>query len=168
MADCRQVSKRPNLSLRKRKMIHQPCKVIPLLLVALVMATLSLATGCGNTSTGPSTEMSPGIPQTLKVVTKDNFESVVLNSDKPVLLDFWAPWCGPCKQLMPTMESLAGKYDGQILIAKVNTDEEPELAEKFKVSSIPRLIFFRDGKVVIDEAGRTAQELEREIQAVIK
>lgn len=129
------------------------------------MAILALAIGCED---GASTSASNANRKALTVVTKENFESTVMNSDKPVLLDFWAPWCGPCLKLMPTMEELASKYDGQVLIAKVNVDEQPELAEKYKVSSIPRLIFFRDGKIVIDEGGRTKNELEQEIETVLK
>lgn len=126
------------------------------------LALLVLTSGCNKdvNSDWPS--------KPLTVVTEESFESVVLKSDKPVLLDFWAPWCGPCRQLMPTMESLAGEFDGKILVAKVNTDEAPELAKKFNVNSIPRLIFFRDGKVVIEEGGRTRRELVKEIEAVLK
>lgn len=123
---------------------------------------MALILGCGG-DPGSATSSKP-----LTVVTEENFESVVLNSDKPVLLDFWAPWCGPCKQLMPAMESLAGEYDGKILIAKVNTDEAPELSKKYNVSAIPRLIFFRDGKVVIDEGSHTRKELKKEIEAVLR
>ena len=79
-------------------------------------------------------------------ITKENFESEVLNSDKPVLVDFWAVWCGPCQMLSPVVDQIAEENDA-VKVGKVNVDEQPELAMKFGVMSIPTLISFRDGKV---------------------
>ena len=81
-------------------------------------------------------------------ITKDNFRQEVVESDKPVLLDFWADWCGPCQMLGPVIESLAGRYEGKAVVGKVNTDEEQELAIGFGISGIPTVIFFKDGKEI--------------------
>lgn len=80
--------------------------------------------------------------------TKENFEELVLNADKPVLVDFWATWCMPCRMLSPTIEEIAEDAEGRAYVGKVNVDEEGELAMKYGVRSIPTLIFFRDGKEV--------------------
>ncbi len=81
-------------------------------------------------------------------VTKDNFEQVVVNSEIPVLLDFWASWCGPCRAVSPLMEQLADEYKGKAAVGKVNVDEENELAAKFRVLSIPTVMLFKGGQVV--------------------
>ncbi|MBQ3545106.1 MAG: thioredoxin [Lachnospiraceae bacterium] len=86
------------------------------------------------------------------VVTSENFENEVLKSDKPVLIDFWAAWCGPCQMLAPVIEGLAEEVD-HAKICKVNVDEEPELAEKFNVMAIPTLVVIKDGEVVYSDSG---------------
>lgn len=80
------------------------------------------------------------------VVTKENFEDAVLNSKLPVVLDFWATWCGPCKMLAPELEKLSEKYEGKLVVGKVNVDEQGELAGAFNIQSIPTIILFNNSK----------------------
>jgi len=85
-------------------------------------------------------------------ITKNNFEEEVLKSEKPVLLDFWAAWCGPCRMVSPTIEEIAKEYEN-IKVGKVNIDEEMELAAKFKIMSIPTLMVLKEGKVTAMAVG---------------
>jgi len=80
-------------------------------------------------------------------VTADIFEQEVLKSDIPVVVDLWAPWCGPCKALTPLLETVAAEYEGKIKAVKLNIDESPAIAAKYQIMSIPTLLFFKDGKV---------------------
>ncbi len=86
-------------------------------------------------------------------LTQDNFEQEVLKADKPVLVDFWAPWCGPCRMVSPIVEEIAEEVAGRAKVGKVNVDEEPELAARYGVMSIPTLIVVKDGKVVSSTVG---------------
>ena len=86
------------------------------------------------------------------VITKENFETEVLKSDKPVLVDFWAGWCGPCRMLSPTVEEIAAE-NSDIKVGKVNVDEQPELARQFNVMSIPMLVVFKNGQAVNSSVG---------------
>lgn len=85
-------------------------------------------------------------------LTKENFEAEVINSDKPVLVDFWASWCGPCRMVLPIIEELAQELT-DVKVCKVNVDEQEELAARFKVMTIPTLMVFKDGKAVSSSAG---------------
>ena len=80
-------------------------------------------------------------------ITNDNFKSEVLQSDKPVLLDFWASWCGPCKMLGPVISQIAEEYEGKVKVGKVNVDDEPELAMQHRIMSIPSLVLYRNGSM---------------------
>lgn len=92
-------------------------------------------------------------------ITKENFETEVLKADKPVLVDFWAEWCGPCQMLLPVVEELAGEVT-DAKICKVNVDEQPELAGQFSVMTIPTLIVFKEGKAVNTSIGvKTKSEI---------
>ncbi len=81
-------------------------------------------------------------------VTDADFEQAVLKSDKPVMVDFWAPWCGPCRAVAPTLEELATQYEGKLVIAKVNTDENPRYMSEYGVMAIPTMIIFKNGEEV--------------------
>ena len=94
-------------------------------------------------------------------INKDNFSSEVLENDKLVLVDFWAEWCGPCKQISPRLEELANKYSENLTVCKVNVDENRELAIEYNISSIPALIIFKSGEMVDSLIGAVSlEELE--------
>jgi len=103
-----------------------------------------------------------------KKITDDSFDSDVVNSDKPVLVDFWAEWCGPCKQIAPALEELSGELGGKLTIAKLNIDENPGTPSKFGVRGIPTLMLFKDGQVAATKIGALPKnKLQEWIESVL-
>jgi thioredoxin 1 len=96
-------------------------------------------------------------------VTDGNFEKTVIQSTLPVIVDFWAPWCNPCKAIAPFLEGIAKDYAGKLLVAKVNTDEDSDWALKYKVQGIPNLLFIYNGKVIHQQVGSLPEPMLREV-----
>ena len=102
-------------------------------------------------------------------VNEENFDSVVMNSDKPVLVDFWAEWCGPCKMLTPTIEALAEEYKDTSSIVKINVDDSPAIATKYGIRSIPSILLFNNGDVIEQRVGAVSKdELAGMLDKIIK
>lgn len=95
-------------------------------------------------------------------VTDTTFENEVLKSDVPVMIDFWADWCGPCKMVAPVVEELADDYDGRVKVAKVDVDSNPQIAGKYGIRSIPTLLFFKDGEPVNQAVGAVPKQVLQE------
>ena len=96
-------------------------------------------------------------------VTDEAFEKTVINSELPVIVDFWAPWCGPCKMVAPTLEKIAKEFSGKVIVAKVNTDNDSEWANKFGVQGIPTMLFVANGKVVHQQVGALPEPMLRTV-----
>ena len=102
-------------------------------------------------------------------VDSTTFETAILKSDKPVVLDFWAPWCGPCKMIAPILDDLATQYSGKVTIAKVNTDENSDLAMKYGIQGIPTMLFISQGEEVDRVVGaNTATTYTSKIEAMLE
>lgn len=96
-------------------------------------------------------------------VTDAAFDSTVLKSSLPVLVDFWAPWCGPCRMVAPILEKIAKDYDGRLIVAKVNTDEDSQWAMQYGVQGIPTMLFIADGKIVHRQVGAVPEPVLRQV-----
>ena len=105
-----------------------------------------------------SVERKEGINMAALHFTKDNFEKEVLQSDVPVLVDFWATWCMPCRMLAPVIEEIASENEGKIKVGKVNVDENPDLARKYRVMSIPTVLVFKNGELTATSVGVDSKE----------
>lgn len=96
-------------------------------------------------------------------VTDDAFEQTVLKAELPVIVDFWAPWCGPCKMVAPTLDKIAEEYAGKLIVAKVNTDDHGQWASKFGVQGIPTMLFISGGKVIHQQVGALPEPMLRTV-----
>lgn len=96
-------------------------------------------------------------------ITDESFEKVVMQSELPVIVDFWAPWCNPCKMIAPTLDKLAKELEGKIIIAKVNTDDHAQWMQKFGIQGIPTLLFVSNGKVVHRQVGALPERMLRDV-----
>ena len=126
-----------------------------ILRIAALVLAVTLLTGCDGTS-----EKQTGTGKVIHV-TNETFEELVLDSEKTVLLDFWATWCGPCQQIAPILEEIAQERS-DVVICKINVDEEPELAAQFGVTGIPMLVVMEDGQIINEAVGaRPKAEIEK-------
>ncbi len=101
-------------------------------------------------------------------ITENNFEEIVLESDKPVLLDFWAEWCGPCRMISPIIDELHNEFEGKAVIGKVNVDESASISSKYGIRNIPTLLFIKNGEVVDKHVGAVSKEdLSEKLTAIL-
>lgn len=102
-------------------------------------------------------------------LTDSNFDQLVIKSDKPVLVDFWAEWCGPCRMVGPVVEELSKEYDGKVVVGKVNVDNNPNISAQFGIRNIPTLLFFKGGQVVDKQVGAVPKSvLAGKLEAQLK
>ena len=101
-------------------------------------------------------------------ITDANFEELVMNSDKPVLVDFWAVWCGPCRMVGPVVEEISNEYEGKAIVGKVDVDNNPEVASKFGIRNIPTILFMKNGEIVDKQVGAAQKaQLTEKLDAIM-
>jgi thioredoxin 1 len=101
-------------------------------------------------------------------ITSNNFEELVLKNDKPVLIDFWAEWCGPCRMVGPVIDELSNDYEGKAIVGKVNVDNEQEISSRFGIRNIPTILFFKNGEVVDKNVGLSPKkDLARKLDSLM-
>ncbi len=104
----------------------------------------------------------------LLTVTADNFDTEVLKAELPVLVDFWAPWCGPCRVISPIVEEMASTYEGQLTVGKLNVDDHPSIAQKYNITGIPALLFFKKGEIANTVVGAVPKlVLQEHVEGVV-
>ena len=143
-------------------------KTMPSLLQKYLAAlsVLCLVTACNNRNTA---EYQKGESENVLVLSAGNFSAEVLSSPLPVLVDFWASWCGPCKMIAPIVSELAGEFKGKAKVGKVNVDAEPDLARQYGITAIPTLLIFKDGKQVDQIIGLgSKEELKAKLSKVVE
>ena len=134
-----------------------------LVLPAVPLVSMLAGGGCGKPTARPEAHATNVV-----ILSEANFQSEVIAASKPVLVDFWAPWCGPCRTIGPIVNELAKDFDGRATVAKVNVDDAPALAQRFGIQGIPTLLVFRDGRVVDQVTGVVPKhELTAKLDKVI-
>jgi len=137
-----------------------------LLQYLVVLSVLCLVTACNNRNTA-GYQKAEG--ENVLVLSTGNFSAEVLSSPQPVLVDFWASWCGPCKMIAPIVSALAGEFKGKVRVGKVNVDAEPDLARQYGITAIPTLLIFKDGKQVDQIIGLGSKEdLKAKLSKVVE
>ncbi|APZ91027.1 thioredoxin [Fuerstiella marisgermanici] len=138
------------------------------------LSTMALLSGCVDSEVNSVSEVATGEPEPSEPehyyinVDESNFEEVVVNAGKPVLVDFWAPWCGPCRMIAPSVEEIAADYKDRAVVVKINVDEAPELAQRYEATSIPLLVYLRDGEKVDQLVGAVPKDqIEAKLAALV-
>jgi len=132
-----------------------------------LVAALACCLGCDVSQSGTDPAVPPA--STDFDQTSTDFDTQVLQNEQAVLVDFWAPWCGPCRAMEPTIEAIANKYEGQLVVVKINIDDHPDLAERYEISGIPAFLLFQNGQVMENiVGGRSEAELTRILQPYLQ
>lgn len=142
--------------------VTQPSQRPFTLLTLALLATVAVCASCSKSGSDATTGHSS---KNVLTLTKANWETEVTKSSQPVMVDFWASWCGPCKIIAPVVADLAGEFEGRAKVGKVDVDAQPELAKQYGISAIPALLFFKDGKQVDQVIGvRGKAELKAKLE----